>query len=145
MKEDTHTEAEIGQTRRKREAIGIDFDGVIHAYSQGWCTGVIYDIPVAGAQEALTLLSRRFRIVIYSARSYDHPEKGQHGKGQKEDMELWLSRYSIPYDEIHTAPGKPDCEVFIDDKGYRFEGDWVKTRKDIERLSSRKWATGGDS
>lgn len=126
---------------KTREKIAIDFDGVIHAYSQGWKDGDIYDMPVPGVRDALTSLIQRFHIVIYSARAYDLIQTGYFRLRQVRAMARWLSDHCIPYDEIHVAPGKPHCKVFIDDKGYRFEGDWEKTVVDIEKLSSQGWST----
>ena len=31
----------------------------------------------------------------------------------------WLEKYEIPYDEIYF--GKPNADVYIDDKGLKFE------------------------
>jgi len=33
--------------------VAIDFDGVLHRYSEGWKDGQIYDEPVEGSREAL--------------------------------------------------------------------------------------------
>ncbi|MFZ9498824.1 MAG: hypothetical protein ACO28S_02445 [Bacteroidia bacterium] len=50
--------------------VAIDFDGVLHGYSQGWQDGRIYDPPVAGSREALEAMKAQgWKIYIYSTRS----------------------------------------------------------------------------
>ena len=50
-----------------KQTIVLDFDGVIHKYSQGY-QGKIYDPPVDGTQEALvTMLDKGFKLVIHTA------------------------------------------------------------------------------
>ncbi|MHA2279942.1 MAG: hypothetical protein ACXAC5_03575 [Promethearchaeota archaeon] len=118
----------------KRETIAIDFDGVIHAYSKGWHDGTIYDIPVAGAREAMARLSALFYILIYSTRNYDRMINGDHQENQVAEMEAWLKKHHISYDEIHTQPGKPMCKLFVDDNAYRFEGNWESSWKDVKEM-----------
>ena len=40
----------------EKKSISIDFDRVIHKYSEGWKDGTIYDEPVDGAIEAIKRL-----------------------------------------------------------------------------------------
>jgi hypothetical protein len=115
----------------KRETIAVDFDGVIHAYSKGWHDGTIYDVPIAGAREAMAKLSALFYILIYSTRNYDRVIDGEQQENQVAEMEAWLEKYHIPYDEIHTQSGKPVCKLFVDDNAYRFEGDWETSLGEI--------------
>lgn len=35
------------------KTICLDFDGIIHKYSEGWQNGMIYDYPIDGVREAL--------------------------------------------------------------------------------------------
>ena len=49
--------------------IGVDFDGVIHKCSKGFYDGTVYDPPIEGAREALERLSKKFVIVMYSAKA----------------------------------------------------------------------------
>jgi phosphoglycolate phosphatase-like HAD superfamily hydrolase len=50
--------------------IAIDFDGVIHEYSEGWGDGSIYDPPITGSIEALNnLVGLGYNIFIFSSRS----------------------------------------------------------------------------
>lgn len=105
--------------------VAIDFDGVLHAYSKGWQDGGIYDVPVAGAKDALEeFLKMGWEVVIYSTRCYDRMSRGHLELNQVEDMKTWLALHGIPYTRIHTEPGKPVCKLFIDDNAFRFEGDW---------------------
>ena len=38
-----------------RRTLLIDFDGVVHGYSEGYKDGTIYDKPMEGVEEALKL------------------------------------------------------------------------------------------
>ena len=117
----------------KKPTIAIDFDGVIHAYSKGWHDGTIYDGPMPGSKEALEHLSATYRIVIFSTRNYDRIIDEESQFNQIAEMRDWLSKYDIPYDEIHTQPSKPICKLFIDDNAYRFE-NWSKCLDDVKSL-----------
>lgn len=43
---------------------------------------------------------------------------------------MWLEKYRVPYD--HLQFGKPVADLYIDDKGLKFEGTW--TQSAIESL-----------
>lgn len=117
-----------------KPAIAIDLDGVLHKYSKGYDDGTIYDGPIPGAQNALSILSKKYHIVIFSTRNHDRVIRGKAEKHQVKEMEAWLKKHKLAYDEIHTAPGKPICKLFIDDKAYRFEGNWFQTLVDVEKM-----------
>ncbi|MEV0379767.1 hypothetical protein [Nonomuraea sp. NPDC050643] len=50
-------------------AIGVDFDGVIHAYSRGWYDGTAYDEPMPGAIAGLRALMEKHPVFIHTSRS----------------------------------------------------------------------------
>lgn len=52
----------------RRGTIAVDFDGVIHQYSQGWRDGSIYDPPVPGAREALLQLMQHYSVYVHTTR-----------------------------------------------------------------------------
>ena len=117
-----------------RPVIAVDFDGVIHGYSEGWKDGSIYDEPMPGCKNALDILAKKYYILIWSTRNYDRVIKGEAQSNQVEDIKAYLEKYQISYDEIYTDPNKPMCELFIDDNAYRFDKDWFQTLVDIEKL-----------
>lgn len=101
--------------------IGIDFD---HTLVDG-------DTPLEGAKDAINLLREKgHKILIYSA-------------NRKEWIEQVLNNHDIRFDRIWTDRGKPNCDIFVDDKGYRFGGDWGVAKLDIlalvDGLDNRKW------
>lgn len=49
-------------------AIAVDFDGVIHAYSNGWQDGTIYDPPLPGALDGLRRLLDQDAVFILTTR-----------------------------------------------------------------------------
>ena len=52
----------------KKLAIGLDFDGVIHAYSRGYFDGTCYDVPTEGAFDAIRALMVRYNVFVFTAR-----------------------------------------------------------------------------
>jgi len=102
-------------------AIAVDFDGVIHKYSQGWKDGSIYDPPVEGAKECLSLLVKKgFTVVIFTTRL--NPELNDDVNLEVNKVTRWLSsfgfRKGVHYHEITAI--KPRAVVYIDDRAMRF-------------------------
>lgn len=48
--------------------ISVDFDGVLHAYSQGWADGAIYDQPMPGALAGLRTFLALDAVFILTSR-----------------------------------------------------------------------------
>lgn len=133
----------------KRYTIVCDFDGVIHQYTTRFeRADLIPDPPVPGALDWLRHMAERWDIVIFSARWSDLPTP------QEETMTIlavldWFSRYGFDCSQIGVLDrdrdrpirlwlgrGKPTGLIYIDDRGYRFEGQFP-THDEIHRL--RPW------
>lgn len=116
----------------------FDIDGVIacgtteDVYSDkaGWAFEKCKLIE--GADRAVHYFkSIGFKIVLMTARFQDDYEKTYN----------WLVENRIPFDELRM--GKPIAELYIDDNGYRFMGEWdKKTMSEVEFLASRKLMGG---
>jgi len=78
--------------------------------------------PKPGAVETLKRLNEEGHyIILYTARNMES-FSGNLGKINAVQGPLlfnWLEKYEIPYDEIYF--GKPSADVYIDDKGLKFE------------------------
>lgn len=116
----------------QKYTIAVDFDGVIHGHSKGWHDGTIYDPPVPGVAEALTKLRERFRVVVYSCRSYDRLFDGVLEPNQVSQMTEYMNKHGIPFDEIYVGHGKPVAYLYIDDRAVQFNGDWRATLRDVD-------------
>ena len=114
-------ETQIAEAKRRAAiTICLDFDGVLHSYSSGW-HGVteIPDEPVEGAKEAVQyILDLGFMVAVYSARS------GQ--PGGRVAMKDWWRKHEMPTkrDMLFFPTSKPPASLFVDDRGFRFTGDW---------------------
>lgn len=103
-------------TRKTKMTVAVDFDGVIHSYTSGWQgPAEIPDPPIEGVAEALRTLRTVFEVVVYSTRCAT-PE----GLGA---VRKYLRENGIEVDRV--ADGKPIAFIYIDDRGYRFQGKWV--------------------
>jgi histidinol phosphatase-like enzyme len=51
------------------KTIAIDFDGVIHSFELGYHDGTIYGSPIEGSIDAIKKLSKKYHIVIYTAKA----------------------------------------------------------------------------
>lgn len=107
--------------------ICLDFDGVIHLYSEPWKgPGIIEDGMVPGFLDWAAEAQKYFRLVIYSARS--RTDEGIQA------MRIWLHARMIEWYEaggsltvqfnFEFAYEKPKAFLTIDDRAIQFDGDW---------------------
>lgn len=99
----------------------FDIDGTIAELRQ---KGETYrDVkPKEGAVEFLNKLNQEGHyIILYTARNMETflCNLGKINAVQGPILYEWLDKYEIPYDEIYF--GKPSADVYIDDKGLKFE------------------------
>jgi histidinol phosphatase-like enzyme len=114
--------------------VAIDFDGVLHRYSEGWKDGQIYDQPVEGSREALQAMKDMgWKIYIFSTRSNKLYHK-DHEKAQDQAMKAFLEEHGIPYDRIWNF-GKPLADLYIDDRALTFRGDWKSTLEEAQNFN----------
>ena len=99
------------QNLDKENVLAIDFDGVIHKYSEGF-KGLdnAYDPPMEGAKEAMEeLIKQGYTIKILSSRP-------------KEYIYPWLEKYDMSHLVTEVSNHKFPATVYIDDRGFHFQG-----------------------
>lgn len=112
-------------------AVAVDFDGVIHGYSQGWHDGTCYDEPMDGAFDAV----REFQadgcpVVILTARSVRDVAAWVHEHAP--DLTLYVepfptSEFWERTDVVLITNRKVVAKHYIDDRAIRHV-DWPRTR-----------------
>lgn len=110
-----HSDPKHGQT------IAIDFDGVIHAYTSPFTKPEeIHDEPVDGALFFIEhLLANGFGVIIHTARASTEEST--------QAIRDWLVRHglsAVTAKTIKITTQKLAAIVYIDDRGFRFEGRW---------------------
>ena len=94
--------------------IVVDFDGTI------WNNHT--NAPMTGVGEAFQeLRARGIKILVYSC-------------NQPAYIRQQLLDHGIVVDGIWEGTGKPAANAYVDDKGYRFDGDWEQTTHDLLAL-----------
>ena len=120
----------ISTDPKRPPVLVVDFDGTIAQ----WAPSGYPDIgkPLEGSRRFLRLLkSEGWKIIINSCR---------HGAEHEAAMAKWLQSNEIPYDEINRnssypwAKGKPVGDVYLDDRGVRFEGRWDTAYQRVQEL-----------
>ena len=110
--------------------IAIDFDGVIHRNSKGFYDGTVYDKPIKGAIEAIKILSKKYTIVVFTAKAKsDRPLVN--GKTGEQLVWDWLVKYKLDSYIKEVTSEKPRAICYIDDRGVRFES-WEQTLKFLD-------------
>ena len=108
----------------KYKRIAIDFDGTL--FEDCECIEKFYQnnmalIPKPDASEITHFLKNAgFELLIFTCRPDYH----------RKYMENLLNQNNIAFDYILFYT-KPRVDLYIDDKGYRFD-DWISTKKWIE-------------
>ena len=102
--------------------ICLDFDGVLHKYSQGWQGGRIYDRPVEGSQNAcFRLQAMGYSLVVLTARD------------DLEPVSEWLEYWEFP--PMPVTNRKIPAAFYVDDNAIRFYS-WKDSMNNI-RWSSQ--------
>lgn len=105
--------------------IGIDFDGVIHNDNKGFYDGTIYGDAIEGALESIKELSKKYNIIVFTAKA--KPDRPLiNGKSGTELVREWLKKNGIEKYVKEITAEKPRAIIYIDDKGYRFN-NWKET------------------
>jgi hypothetical protein len=127
-------------------AIGVDFDGVIHAYSRGWLDGTIYDEPLPGAFDSMILMQRAgHSVFVFTCRdtlqvqawlAQRAPE--QLGQILADPFPDYLTHKSGPTRfwndraNVLVTNRKLPAARYIDDRAIRHT-DWLMTQAELER------------
>jgi hypothetical protein len=133
------------------KSIAIDFDGVIHAYKNGWQRGEMYDVPIDGCFEYIRkMMDLNYSVFIFSTRSPKQIKKwilphimiSEYEKeGPGNDPDKWVSaRFGFTCERIPfwkkfwnkkhclgITRRKLPASVYIDDRALEFKGDWSLT------------------
>lgn len=103
------------------KTICFDFDGVIHSYKSGWVSvDVIPDPPVEGIKDVLAAIHRskdKPKIVIHSTRC--STPKGIAA------IWGWLIKWDLALFIDDVVATKPPAVIYIDDRGYHFDGNTI--------------------
>ena len=116
--------------------ISIDFDGVIHKCSKGYFDGTIYDDPVEGSYKALETLSKKFDIIIFTAKARDDRPLVE-GKTGKELVWEWLEKHNMKKFIKDVTAIKPRAIFYLDDRAVVFK-TWNKFFDDLADLNVNK-------
>lgn len=143
------------------KTIAIDFDGVIHKYSKWWQDGSIYDKEIDGAMEAIkNFMDNGYSVFIFSTRSPKQIKKWFYSMYWREcysgddpmnwmdfsyldlpfSIEVisfwnnWFSKFWNKQGVLWITSKKLVAEVYIDDRAFRFDGNWKKAMKSLKSL-----------
>lgn len=98
--------------------VAVDFDGVLNTYD-GWRGP--YDLfePRKGVGLFLAKLDEKYNVIIFTNREPSH-------------VWGWLEEYNLAVYVHRVTNKKPRAFVYVDDRAYKFEGDYDKAIEDID-------------
>lgn len=99
----------------KKPPICIDFDGVLNTY-KGWNGQNELYTPRPGAKEFLNILTKKYEVIIFSARDNNKVRE-------------WLDKHGMVYDKITNI--KIPAVAYVDDRAIKFEGSFLHTLSKI--------------
>lgn len=127
-----------------KPVICIDFDGVIHKYSQGWQDGSIYDDVVPGFFDWVERVRDSFTLVIYSSRSATEAGIAAMAEWFVVQRAAWVNDGGVIRSKenlsIKFAREKPPAWLTIDDRAICFTGNWADARLTPEAMRAfKRW------
>ena len=112
--------------------LAIDFDGVLHDNNKGFYDGTCYGNMIQGTYEALSSLSKKYNIIIYTAKA--KPSRPLvNGKTGVELVWDWLETNNLSIFVKEVTAEKPRAVAYIDDKAIHFTS-WSETIFTLENL-----------
>ena len=103
---------------------------MIHNFDKGWYDGTCYGVPLPGSLEAIRKLSHKFNVIIFTAKA--KPSRPLvNGKTGTELVIEWLKEHDVYQYVKEVTSEKPRSQIYIDDKGYKFE-NWKDTMTHIK-------------
>lgn len=109
-----------------KHSIAVDFDGVLHSYVTPWSgADSCPDPPVAGAIEWLNEIVDEFEVVILTTRGDQ--------EGGNDAVRAWLREHGYIGPDLRVTSQKVPALVYIDDRGWRFDGTNFPTADEIHR------------
>jgi hypothetical protein len=100
------------------QRLAVDFDGVIHGYSKGWCGGKCYDQPMEGCAEALRRLSTKYEMTVFTARH------------DLDAVRAYLVVHHLSHFFKDVTNRKPVAAVYLDDRGMHF-ASWEQALSEL--------------
>lgn len=108
--------------------ICVDFDGVLVTGGRWLGPDVVDAFPTPGMVEWLNDASDLYTVAVHSCRS--ETEVG------RETMRAFLAEQGVEVDRLEFPEHKPVALVYLDDRGWRFDGLWP----DVEDMAeTRPW------
>jgi len=105
---------------KKSPILSIDFDGVIHPYTDGFKGKGVFDSPLPYAVAGMKALkSLGYDLYVWTCRK---------------DLNVvtqYLKENLIPFDKV-TSRTKISSAIYVDDRGLRFNGSWPDLVQEIE-------------
>lgn len=121
----------------EKEIIAIDFDGVIHSFEHGFHDGTIYGTPIKGSKESLEKLSKKYKLILFTAKA--KPDRPLiNSKTGVELVREWLIKYELDAYFIEITAEKPRCLCYIDDKAIQFTS-WDNTLKELTKFTNESF------
>jgi hypothetical protein len=144
---DTHYKGYLDITMAK--TLAIDFDDTIYDWAavkakepsdfdrHKSINNIELGHPLPNAKESLEKFKQLgYFIIIYSCRPFYKSDNENIEYCQVNMMKQWLKDNNVPYDMIWDKLGKPVANLYIDDKGWRFQG-WQELDKMLEALDAK--------
>ena len=128
----------------RTHTVAVDFDGVLH---QNWQPNFeradhIANLPVVGAMRWLMdLMIRNVEIIVHSVRlSPGHPRPNESYEQYKvvKAMRSWFEEHggdTLAHYIQFALQGKPNADVYVDDKCWRFEGIFPDAEQLLSKVS----------
>lgn len=119
---------------RTRKHLAIDYDGTI--VDIGWPG---HGKPKPNAAAVIKRLLQQYDVTIFSTRIAPVDVDGVTRRSGVEiakevrGIDRKLKQMGLPYIPIWQDPWKVGADLYIDDKGVHYDGNWLATEFEIER------------